>query len=238
MASKKSTKSAVADARRSGTSANLNVTLAVVLAIVLIGAAVLTTRSGDAAPSTQAAPTAAAEPQVVRENSHFLDRADQGDVTLVEFLDFECESCRALFPVVEEVRNRYQGRINFVIRYFPIESHTNAVNAALAVEAAAQQDQIEPMYKRMYETQSEWGEQQTSRADLFRQFAEDLGLDMDQYDRDVAAPETLERVRLDQSDGLGLDVQGTPTFFLNDTKLELSSVEDLTNAIDKALEGQ
>jgi protein-disulfide isomerase len=238
MATKKSTKSPVADARGSGNSANLIVTLGVVLAIVIIGGAILTTRNGDAAPTTLTAPTAAAEPQTVRENSHFLDRADQGDVTLVEFLDFECEACRSLFPVVEEVRNKYEGRINFVIRYFPIDSHTNAVNAALAVEAAAQQDQIEPMYKRMYETQSEWGEQKTSRADLFRQFAEDLGLDMDQYDKDVAAPETLERVRLDQSDGLGLGVQGTPTFFLNDTKLELSSVEDLTTAIDEALEAQ
>jgi hypothetical protein len=71
-------------------------------------------------------------------------------------------------------------------RYFPIPSHTNAINSAVAVEAAAQQGKFEEMYKRMYDTQSEWGEQQDSKAALFRGFAQELGLDLTAYDKAVA----------------------------------------------------
>ena len=77
--------------------------------------------------------------------------------SLVEFLDFECESCRAAYPVVEDLRTKYAGKVDFVVRYFPIPSHANAVNAAVAVEAAAQQGKFEDMYKRMYDTQTDVG---------------------------------------------------------------------------------
>lgn len=85
--------------------------------------------------------------QLVRENSHRLNDVPDSDVTFVEFLDFECEGCRAAFPMVEQLRGEYGDRVNFVIRYFPLQSHFNAERAARAVEAAAQQGQLEPMYK-------------------------------------------------------------------------------------------
>lgn len=171
-----------------------------------------------------------------RTDSHVLDEAGPDAPTLVEFMDFECEACGAFYPVVEQIREQYAGRINYVIRYFPIASHANAMNAALAVEAAAQQGQVEDMYHRMFETQAEWGEQQTSQADLFRSFAEDLGLDLAAYDDAIADPSTQERVQQDLDDGQALGVQGTPTFFLDGERLELSSVQDLTDALDRALD--
>lgn len=171
-----------------------------------------------------------------RTDSHVLDEAGPDAPTLVEFMDFECEACGAFYPVVEQIREQYAGQINYVIRYFPIASHANAMNAALAVEAAAQQGQVEDMYHRMFETQAEWGEQQTSQAELFRSFAEDLGLDLAAYDDAIADPSTQERVQQDLDDGQALGVQGTPTFFLDGERLELSSVQDLTDALDRALD--
>ncbi len=172
-----------------------------------------------------------------RTSSHVLDEVGPDAPTLVEFMDFECEACGAFYPVVEQIREQYDGRINYVVRYFPIASHYNSMNAALAVEAAAQQGQVEAMYHRMFETQTQWGEQHVSEADLFRSFAEDLGLDLAAYDDAVADPATEERVRLDMEDGQALGVQGTPTFFLDGERLELNSVSDLTDALDQALAG-
>lgn len=123
------------------------------------------------------------------------------------------------------------------MRYFPIPSHSNAVNAAVAVEAASQQGKFEDMYKRMYDTQSSWGEQQDSRADVFRGFAQGLGLDMDAYDKAVADDATKARVERDRKDGLALGVKGTPTFFLNGKQLQPTSVEDFQAQIDAALGG-
>lgn len=210
---------------------------AVTVALVLSGGG-----TGGAAAGAQPAPASSASSSagseagpVVREDSHRLSTAPDGQVTLVEFLDFECEACLAAYPVVEDLREEYEGRVTFVVRYFPVTSHTNAVNSALAVEAAAQQGEFEAMYQRMYQTQTEWGEQQTSRADLFRSFAVDLGLDMEAYDAAVADPATLARVDQDFQDGIALGVQGTPTFFLNGEKLEPASVEAFKASIDAAL---
>ena len=129
----------------------------------------------------------------MRPDSHKLGVAPDGKVTFVEFLDFECESCRAAFPAVEQLRKDYAGKVTFVVRYFPIPSHFNAERAARAVEAAARQGKFEQMYQKMYETQTEWGEQQVPADDLFRGFAKDLGLDLAAWDKAYDAPATLER---------------------------------------------
>ncbi|WP_208972235.1 DsbA family protein [Kineococcus rubinsiae] len=164
-----------------------------------------------------------------------LGEPGTGGVTLVEFLDFECEGCRAAYPLVEQMRRDYDGRVTFVMRYFPLAGHFNAMNAVLAVEAAAQQSRFEDMYARMYATQASWGDQQVSHADTFRGLADDLGLDMAAYDKALADPASRARVEKDVADGLGLGVQGTPTFFLNDRQLQPTSEEDLRASIDAAL---
>ncbi len=172
---------------------------------------------------------------VLRDDSHRLDTAEHSNVTLVEFLDFECEACGAAYPFIEQLREQYAGQVTFVARYFPIPSHRNALNAAYAVESAARQDKFEEMYQRMFQTQTEWGESQDSKAALFRTFAEDLGLDMKQYDADVASESVKTRVQKDIDDGTALGVSGTPTFFLNGEKLEVTSTADFHRAIESAL---
>lgn len=172
---------------------------------------------------------------VVRDDSRRLGTAADGKVTLVEFLDFECESCAAAYPFVEQLRETYEGRVTFVVRYFPIPSHQNADNAAYAVESAARQGRFEQMYQRMYETQAEWGESQDSKAALFRTYAEELGLDMATYDADVASPEVAARVQKDVDDGTALGVSGTPSFYLNGQRLIPSTTEEFVQAIDDAL---
>jgi protein-disulfide isomerase len=185
--------------------------------------------------ATEPADAAERENITVRADSHRLDTADDGKVTLVEFLDFECEACRAAYPFVEQLREKYDGQVTFVLRYFPIPSHTNANNAAYAVESAARQGKLEDMYKQMYDTQAEWGESQDSKADLFRSYAQELGLDMAQYDADVASPEVAARVAKDVADGERLGVTGTPSFYLNGQRLIPSTTEEFIQAIDNAL---
>lgn len=185
----------------------------------------------------RSAATSAAEggPQVVRENSHRLNSAPDGDVTFVEFLDFECEGCRAAYPAVEQLRAQYGQRVSFVARYFPMPGHFNGERAARAVEAAAQQGQFEPMYKMMFETQDQWGEKQVPADDVFRGFATELGLDMAVWDQAYDSPATLDRIQEDVADGTALGVQGTPTFFINGEEVQIQTYADLGTAIDKAL---
>ena len=138
---------------------------------------------------------------------------------------------------MEDLRTKYAGKVEFVVRYFPIASHANAVNAAVAVEAAGQQGKFGAMYQRLYDTQDQWGEQQDSKAAVFRGFAQDLGLDLAAYDKAVADPATAARVEKDRQDGLALGVLGTPTFFLNGRQLQPSSVQDFEVQLDAAVNG-
>jgi protein-disulfide isomerase len=172
--------------------------------------------------------------QLVREDSHRLTTPATEKAQLVEFLDFECEACRAAEPVVAELKAEFGDRITFVNRYFPLPSHKNSGQAALAVEAAAQQGKYEQMAAKMFETQPQWGEKQDFQNALFRSFAEELGLDMEKYDAAMAAEETKERIRKDIADGKALGVTGTPTFFLNGEKLTLTSWEEFRQKLADA----
>jgi len=213
------------------TSTKVNViAISVVVVVVAVIAAISTFR-----PFSPSREEVAASTAVLEENTHRLDETADAKVTLVEFLDFECEVCGAVYPTIEELREEYAGRVTFATRYFPIPSHRNSENAAIAVEAAARQDRFEDMYDRMFQTQATWGESQDSKADVFRGFAQELGLDMAQYDADVADPSTAERVQFDFEAGQDLGVQGTPTIFVNDEAIELQRLEDIKAALDAAL---
>lgn len=208
-------------------------TAAVVIIVAAIGIVVLVLRTGG---GPEQLPAATGGVQVVRPDSHRLDDPPDATVTFVEFLDFECEGCRAAYPIVEQLRVEYGDRVEFVLRYFPLPGHVNAERAARAVEAAARQGRLEAMYRMMYETQSQWGERRTPADDVFRGFAEELGLDMARFDSDYAAPETAQRVRRDVEDGVALGVHGTPTFFIDGQQIPVYRTEDLREALERALD--
>ena len=203
--------------------------LGVIVAGGLIWYAVFT-----ATKPTPAPPPAAADAQLVREDSHRVTSPATEKAQLVEFLDFECESCHAAEPLVQELKQEYGDRITFVHRYFPLPGHRNSGTAALAVEAAAAQGKYEQMTAKLFETQPQWRNQQESQSALFRTFAQELGLDLKAYDAAVADDKTKARIRQDVIDGTALGVTGTPTFFLNGKKLILNSEEEFRQKLTDA----
>lgn len=98
--------------------------------LIALVVAVLLTRPDSSSPGADA-PQGSLE-NLVRPDSPRMTDGDQ--VQLVEFLDFECEACIALYPHVEDIKDRYGDRVEFVVRYMPL--HVSSVNAALAAEAA------------------------------------------------------------------------------------------------------
>jgi len=210
-------------------------TVAAVVVIAIVGVFVVNQVRGGDEPASAEVSRAIADGAIVRDDSHVLGEEGSSDVTFVEFLDFECEACGAAYPIVEDLREKYAGEVTFVIRYFPLPGHVNSGAAARAVESAARQGELEAMYSKMYETQAEWGESQEPKDELFRTYAEDLGLDMDQYDADVASEDVADRVARDVADGESLGVSGTPTFFVDGELFQPRTVEDFTAVIDEAL---
>ena len=94
----------------------------IALAVVVLGVLIAVQTQGGPEP------TDAAERKniTVRADSHRLSTAEDGKVTLVEFLYFECEACGAAVPFVEQLREQYDVRVTFVVRYLPNTSQKNA----------------------------------------------------------------------------------------------------------------
>ncbi|MFB9908602.1 DsbA family protein [Allokutzneria oryzae] len=225
---------------------NAKITVGIVAAVVIIVAAFVFLRGGGSpqaantpgdAPATTTVKRVPAE-VLVRPDSHKISTAPDGKVTMVEFLDFECEACAGAFPAVEQLRKDYAGKITYVVRYFPIASHPNAQNAALAAEAAAQQGKFEQMYLKLFENQEKWGHSTESRASTFEGYAAELGLDVARFKAAVADPATAARIAKDQADGETAGVEGTPSFYVNGVKLSPRSLQDLRDAVDNALAGR
>ncbi|OUZ08037.1 disulfide bond formation protein DsbA [Aeromicrobium sp. PE09-221] len=209
------------------------ISLAVVVAAVAAIVGIAIWAQGPSEPHGDAP----ADASIVADDTRFLDRPDDASVTVVEFIDFECEVCRAFYPYVEQLREDYAGRIEFAVRYFPMPGHPNSVPAALAAEAAGEQDRFEEMYARLLETQEEWhGTSAVDQAPYFRELAEEIGLDLDDYDAAVADDATVMRIAADFEEGRALGVEGTPTFFVDGEVVELTAFEDLERAVLAALE--
>jgi protein-disulfide isomerase len=165
---------------------------------------------------------------VSEDRDHIQGPADAA-VTLVEYGDYECPYCGAAYPVIKQVQARMGERLRFVFRNFPITtSHPHAEQAAEAAEAAAAQGRFWPMHDLLYENQKNLGDR-----DL-RVYAEQLGLDIELFDTELAGHVHAARVRDDFMSGVRSGVNGTPTFYINGVRHDDSYELDTLLA---ALEG-
>jgi protein-disulfide isomerase len=177
---------------------------------------------------------------LVRPDSPTLGAAD-AKVTLVEFLDPECESCAAFAPVVKKILKDYDGKVRLVVRYMPL--HPNSIRAASLTEAAGEQGKYWEMQELLFQRQSEWGErhgappnaQPANVPALFEKYAKELGLDLEKINAAVKENRFQEKIQRDLRDGQTLGVRQTPTFFVNGRKLLRFSEADLRALIEDEL---
>ena len=185
---------------------------AIILISVVAGAILVWT-------SVARAPLPVAEFPAISGDDH-VKGAATSTVTLVEYLDFECEACGAYYPLVKQLEAEYGDRVTFVARYYPLPGHRNALPAAYAAEAAGLQGKFWEMHDLLFTRQKDWGEKPIATPEVFESFAQELGLDMTKFKADVASAEIAARVKRDQDAGNQLGVKSTPTFFLNGKKIQ------------------
>jgi len=159
--------------------------------------------------------------------------SDRAPVKLVEFLDPECEACRAMHPIVKQVFSEFPDKVQLVIRYMPY--HGSSAYVAQVLEAARDQQKYWETLDYLFLKQPEWGDHHKPRPDLIPGYLQTLGLDVESIQAAVDQKKFLDRVQTDEEDGNFLGVRGTPTFFVNGKKVERMSYEALKEAIAKEL---
>jgi protein-disulfide isomerase len=140
-------------------------------------------------------------------------------VTLEEFGDFQCPSCGKFSEFVEELLKEYNSRLRVVFRNFPLSGHEHAREAALAAEAAGLQGKFWEMHDTLYREQDTWSKAPNVR-EFFESYAGTIGLDVDQFKKDVDGDKARERVDSDRALADFLGVKATPTLFINNRPVE------------------
>ena len=150
-------------------------------------------------------------------------------VTIVEFTDFECPSCAAMQPVLEEVLKAYGNRVRFVVRNFPLSKHVHARKAAEAADAANAQGKFFEYTALLFKRQS------ALDVPSMKKYATEVGLDRGRFDAALDSGAFAAEVKHDLDDGEIYGINATPTIFVNGVMLNTLTAEALRAAIDKAL---
>ncbi len=146
-------------------------------------------------------------------NKDHITGNENAAIELVEYGDYQCPHCGHAHPIIKGILQTIGKDIKFVFRNFPLqEMHPDAVTAAVSTEAAALQDKYWEMHDTVFEHQNH-----LSANHLF-QYAEQTGLDMQQFATDIQKDELLDKVQNDFESGVRSGVNGTPTFFINGVK--------------------
>lgn len=167
--------------------------------------------------------------------THITGKQDTA-VKLVEYSDFQCPACRAYYPIVEQIVEKYKDRISFEYRHYPLTTiHRNAFAAARASEAAGKQAKFWEMYRLLFANQTAWSDSDNSQT-TFEGYAKQLNLDMGQYETDFASSETNGAINasIREFNKLGLP-KSTPTFLLNGKKIQPRDAADFSKLIDEQL---
>jgi len=150
----------------------------------------------------------------VNSNDHIQGNIN-APIELVQYGDYQCPHCGRAYPIIKSIQKKLGDNLKFVFRNFPLsEIHPNAVNAAVAAEAAAAQNKFWEMHDIIYENQ-----QHLSDVDLVR-YAVKIGLDPEEFEADFETPRFLEKTESDFESGVRSGVNGTPSFFINGEKYE------------------
>jgi protein-disulfide isomerase len=157
-------------------------------------------------------------------------------ITLVEYGDYQCPYCGQYYPVIKQVQAKYNDQIYFQFRNYPLVNlHPNAFSAARAAEAAAVQNKFWEMHDALYQTQGQW-EKMSDASSFFSQLAQQLGLNAAQFKKDYASSKVNDLVNADFAAGNKLNIEGTPTFFLNGKKINVTQdPASFEKAIDAAI---
>jgi protein-disulfide isomerase len=167
----------------------------------------------------------------VNENDHVMGPTS-APVTVVNYGDYQCPGCQKTHRSTEKMARELLDKVRLVHRHFPlVKSHPRALRAAEAAEAAAAQGKFWEMHRRLYLRPDRLRDR-----DL-RGHANEIGLDLERFDREMASGIHADQILKDFHFSLNHGITGTPTTFINGVRYAMSGV-GLVATVKAIVEGQ
>lgn len=210
------------------------ISLIIVAVAVIVGGFVIAMLAVESRDQSKAQSTAELNASnLVREHS---PKAGNGDarVTIVEFFDPACGTCRAFHPIVKGILRDNPGKVNLVVRYLPL--HPGSIDVVKMLEAARLQGKFWEALEAAYATQGKWAINHQVHPDLFWQNISSVGLDPEQVSKDMQSPAVLQNIQQDTEDAQALGVDKTPGFFVNGNPLVEFGQMQLLQLVNDALQ--
>jgi protein-disulfide isomerase len=149
---------------------------------------------------------------LIRPNSPVMGPTE-ARVTIVEFFDPACESCRAFYPVVKQIMAEHGNKVRLVLRYAPL--HEGSEEAVRILETARLQGKFQPVLEALLDAQPVWASHAAPNIDKAWEAARGAGLDVERARREMNLPGIDTLIRQDISDLKAVNLRGTPTFYVN-----------------------
>jgi len=155
---------------------------------------------------------------------------------LVEYSDFQCPSCLRVYPMLKQLQKDFSTQISVTYRYFPLTTvHKNALLSSSAAYAANKQGRFWEMHDMLFDNQDKWAELDNPK-DIFAGYAGSLGLDVDQFKKDLTDPKTAQFLKDQETNDTTIGLTGTPSIFLNGKQITFGTYDELKTLIKSQLQ--
>ncbi len=172
------------------------------------------------------------QPGLIQPYAHVIGK-ENAKVTIVEFFDPACETCRDFYPFVKNIMKAYPDKIKLVLRHAPF--HTDSYYVVQMLEAAKYQNKYLETLDVLYKYQSKWTRNHKVNIELVWPLLPEAGLDLEKLQEDMKKPEISERIKQDFADIKTLGVKQTPEFFVNGKPLKRFGYKELQELIESEL---
>ncbi len=158
---------------------------------------------------------------------------DDAKVTIVEFLDPACGTCRDFYPLVKRLIDQYPGKVRVMVRYAPL--HAGSDQVVRMLEAARYQGKFWQALELLFRSQDRWVVNHRSQPMRALTVLRVLGLDMERFSADLNRPELVQTIQRDVQDGRTLNVRATPEFFVNGRPMPSFGYDQLSRLVKEAV---
>jgi protein-disulfide isomerase len=165
------------------------------------------------APAAPAAPAAPEGKQNIKLGEAPVKGPASAKVTVVLFSDFQCPFCSRALPVMKQIEDEYKGKVKIAFKQLPLPFHDKAHLAAQAALAANEQGKFWPYHDKLFQNQ-----QALDRPSL-EKYAEEMGLNMTKFKAALDSGKFKNQVDAEAKEAAAVGASGTPTFFINGTKV-------------------
>lgn len=172
--------------------------------------------------------TAQESTTLVRPHSPIMGRAD-APVTIVEFFDPACETCRAFYPIVKKIMAEHPDQLRLVLRYTPF--HKGADEVVRILETARKQGVFVPVLEAILVAQPEWADHHRPQIEKAWAAAASAGLNVEAARKEMLAPSITAVLDQDMADIRAVGVRQTPTFFVNGKPLPSFGAQQLRDLV-------